>query len=75
MARYNLLTLLTTTILLLSSVANAQFGFFDQMFNQGGGQQQGHGHRQQQKQNVPSDSAWYRENYGNGMFKQIITPP
>ncbi|KAI2613440.1 hypothetical protein GGR54DRAFT_328641 [Hypoxylon sp. NC1633] len=41
---------------LLSTLAHAQFGFFDQMF--GGGQQQ-----QQQPQNVPSDSSIYRSNF------------
>ncbi|KAI1773008.1 hypothetical protein F4818DRAFT_443890 [Hypoxylon cercidicola] len=46
---------------LLSSVANAQFGFFDQMF---GGQQQQQ--QQRQPQNVPSDSSIYRGNF-NGM--------
>ena len=35
--------------------------FFEQMFNQGGQQQQ-----RQQPQNVPSDSNWYQENYNNG---------
>jgi len=39
---------------------NAQFGFFDQMFN-GGGQQQ-----QQQPQNVRSDSQWYQSQYEGG---------
>ncbi|CAK7216922.1 Long chronological lifespan protein 2 [Sporothrix curviconia] len=42
---------------LFAAMANAQFGFFDQMFggNGGGGGQQNNG-----PQNVPSDSAWYR---------------
>jgi len=46
--------------MLLIAGANAQFQFFEQMF-QGGGQQQ-----RQQQQNVPSDSNWYQENYDNG---------
>jgi hypothetical protein len=47
--------------LLLISVANAQFQFFEQMFN---GQPQQH--QRQAPQNVPSDSRWYQENYENG---------
>ncbi|KAI0110519.1 hypothetical protein F4776DRAFT_642179 [Hypoxylon sp. NC0597] len=43
---------------LLSSLANAQFGFFDQMF--GGGQQQ---QQQRQPQNVPSDPSFYQSNF------------
>ncbi|KIH92367.1 hypothetical protein SPBR_03329 [Sporothrix brasiliensis 5110] len=42
--------------LLYAHVAFAQFGFFDQMFGGGGGQQHN------DPQNVPSDSAWYRGN-------------
>ncbi|KAI9757512.1 MAG: Long chronological lifespan protein 2 [Chaenotheca gracillima] len=42
------------TVLLLSS-ANAQFQFFEQMFQ--GGQQE------PQPQNVASDSSWYQQNY------------
>jgi len=68
MARIILSSLLA--ILGLVTFANAQFGsFFDQMF-QGNGGGGGHHHHQQQRQqpqNVPSDSNWYRENYGNGM--------
>lgn len=39
--------------------ATAQFGFFDQMFGQGGQQQQ-------QQANVRSDSSWYQAQYENG---------
>jgi len=60
MARIHLA--LVSAILLLVTRTNAQFQFFEQMF-QGGQQQQ-----QQQPQNVPSDSNWYQENYNNGMF-------
>jgi hypothetical protein len=49
-------------ILLLIAGANAQFQFFEQMFQ---GQQQ---HQQQAPQNVPSDSSWYQQNYDNGML-------
>ena len=40
--------------------ATAQFGFFDQMFGNGGQQQQ-------QQANVRSDSSWYQAQYENGM--------
>ncbi|KAI1184325.1 hypothetical protein F5B17DRAFT_412480 [Nemania serpens] len=43
---------------LLASLAQAQFGFFDQMF---GGQQQQQ--QQQQQQNVPSDPSLYQNNF------------
>jgi hypothetical protein len=46
-------------IALLLVGVNAQFQFFEQMFQ--GGQQQ-----RQEPQNVPSDSNWYQENYNNG---------
>lgn len=55
---------LLCAFLLLIATANAQFQFFEQMF-QGGGQQQ---QQRQQPQNVPSDSNWYRENYNNGIL-------
>lgn len=55
------LSILSAILFLLSiSVANAQFQFFEQMF-QGGQQQQ-----RQEPQNVPSDSSWYQQNYDNG---------
>jgi hypothetical protein len=56
-----LLSFLSATLLLIVG-ANAQFQFFEQMFNQGG-QQQHH----QAPQNVPSDSNWYQENYNSGL--------
>jgi hypothetical protein len=46
---------------LLFSVASAQFGFFDQMFGQG------HPQGQPEKQNVASDSTWYRQTWESGM--------
>lgn len=55
------LSFLSATFLLLS-VANAQFQFFEQMFNGQGQQQQRH----QEPQNVPSDSNWYQQNFENG---------
>ncbi len=42
----------------------AQFQFFEQMFNGGGRQQQ-------QPQEAPSDSSWYRQHYEAG--KEFIT--
>jgi hypothetical protein len=55
------LTLLSA-LLLLFTLANAQFQFFEHMF-QGGQQQQ-----RQEPQNMPSDSSWYQQNYENGTF-------
>ncbi|KAI0426560.1 hypothetical protein F5Y09DRAFT_318619 [Xylaria sp. FL1042] len=55
----------TIWLLLLAtftSLAQAQFNFFDQMFGGGGG---GGGGQQQQQppQNVPSDSSFYQNNF------------
>jgi len=52
---------------LLGSV-NAQFGFFDQMFGGGGHPQQ------QQPQNVPSDSSWYRGNVEKAHCDKYLCP-
>lgn len=43
-------------LLLLVSVAHAQFQFFEQMFGGGGGRQE----QQRASQNVPSDSSRYQ---------------
>ncbi|KAI0468079.1 hypothetical protein F4859DRAFT_224139 [Xylaria cf. heliscus] len=49
---------------LLTSLAQAQFGFFDQMFGGGGQQQQQQQQQQQrQQQNGPSDSSLYQTNF------------
>lgn len=53
-----LLSLLSIALLLAASV-NAQFNFFEQMFQQGGQQRQ-------EPQNAASDPAWYQENYDKG---------
>lgn len=58
-------------VLALLQVAHAQFGFFDQMFQ---GQHGGHGHQQQQPQNVPSDSNWYRSNVENMRCDKYLCP-
>ncbi|KAF2665717.1 hypothetical protein BT63DRAFT_443066 [Microthyrium microscopicum] len=67
-----LLTTLISTLLL--STASAQFqGFFEQMFGgQGGGH--AHGNQQQQGQNAPSDSAWYRQNYEGAPCTNYLCP-
>ncbi|KAI1078682.1 hypothetical protein F5B20DRAFT_546911 [Whalleya microplaca] len=54
---------------LLSSVARAQFGFFEQMFG-GGGQQ----HHQQPPQNVPSDSSIYQSNFERMHCDKYLCP-
>jgi hypothetical protein len=59
---------LPLSILLLVAGANAQFQFFEQMFQ---GQQQ---ERQQQApENVPSDSSWYQQHYDNGMLPFVFS--
>jgi len=57
------LSLLFTTLLLFVLPTFAQFQFFEQMFNQGGQQQQ-------QAQNAASDSSWYKQQYEAGMSLQ-----
>lgn len=49
-----------------ASLVNAQFNFFEQMFGGGGGN--GHHH---QPQDVPSDSAWYRKQWQDGILDFI----
>ena len=60
----------TLLLLALTGATTAQFGFFEHMF---GGQE----HRQ--PQNVPSDSAAYRQNYDgcayNGLCLSFFVPP
>ncbi|KXG50120.1 uncharacterized protein PGRI_060870 [Penicillium griseofulvum] len=57
-------------LLLLVSVAQAQFNFFDQMF--GGGEQQ---QRQQQRsQNVPSDSDRYQQMWSGAQCDNYLCP-
>ncbi|CAG8959345.1 hypothetical protein HYFRA_00013116 [Hymenoscyphus fraxineus] len=63
-----LLPLLSALLLFLTGV-QAQFQFFEQMFN---GQQQ-----QQQRpepQNVPSDSSWYQKNYDTAHCSNYLCP-
>ena len=55
------MTQIYTFLILWIASASAQFGFFDQMFNGGGNQQQ---HR---AQDVGSDSSWYKAQYENGV--------
>jgi hypothetical protein len=56
---------LLSALLVFISPVSAQFQFFEQMFNQGGQQQQ------QQPQNAGSDSAWYQQRYEDGMNSQL----
>ncbi|KAI1505793.1 hypothetical protein F5X99DRAFT_415841 [Biscogniauxia marginata] len=57
---------------LFSSIASAQFGFFEQMFGGSGG---GHAHQEQQRpQNVPSDSAIYRSNFDRMHCDNYLCP-
>lgn len=62
-------------LLVLASLAQAQFQFFEHMF--GGGHQQQQHHRPQEGQNVPSDSSWFRNNWEAGewpsnMFRAVL---
>jgi len=58
MARFQIILAVLASFIWCSS---AQFGFFDQMFGGGGGQQH------QEPQNVRSDSSWYQAQYEGGM--------
>ncbi|KXH63679.1 hypothetical protein CSAL01_02400 [Colletotrichum salicis] len=58
---------LPLVLLTLISSAQAQFGFFDQMF---GGQQQ----QQQQPQNVPSDPSQYQQRYDGSYCEHYLCP-
>jgi hypothetical protein len=51
---------LISALLVFIVPVSAQFQFFEQMFNQGGQQQQ------QQPQNAGSDSNWYQQRYEDG---------
>ncbi|KAI1440210.1 hypothetical protein ABKA04_001202 [Annulohypoxylon sp. FPYF3050] len=56
-------------ILSFTSLASAQFGFFDQMF--GGGQQQ---QQRQQPQNGPSDPSIYQNNFNRLHCDNYLCP-
>ncbi|KAJ9629168.1 Long chronological lifespan protein 2 [Knufia peltigerae] len=58
--------IIASLLFLFSSLAAAQFQFFEQFF-QGGQQAQG----QQEKQNVPSDSSWYRQNWEGDVEEKV----
>jgi hypothetical protein len=49
---------LLIALLSFFALANAQFGFFDQMFGGGGGH-----HQEQRSQNNPSDARHYQHQY------------
>ncbi|KZF20378.1 hypothetical protein L228DRAFT_250062 [Xylona heveae TC161] len=60
---------LIISFLCLALSAQAQFQFFEQMF-QGGG----HGHAQAQPQNVASDSDWYQRTYNEAHCTNYLCP-
>ncbi|KAL2754771.1 hypothetical protein ACRALDRAFT_2028048 [Sodiomyces alcalophilus JCM 7366] len=60
---------LALVLLTLVAAAQAQFGFFEQMFSGGGGQQE-----QQRQQNVPSDAAGYRRQYDGSHCDKYLCP-
>ncbi|KAI0201191.1 hypothetical protein F4808DRAFT_460051 [Astrocystis sublimbata] len=69
MYRRNPFTLLL--LALFTSLAHAQFGFFDQMFGGGGSQQQ---QQQQRPQNGPSDSSLYQTNFERLHCENYLCP-
>ncbi|OQV00464.1 hypothetical protein CLAIMM_05954 isoform 2 [Cladophialophora immunda] len=60
---------LITLVLFLAGIASAQFQFFEQFFH--GGQQN---QAAQEKQNVPSDSNWYRQNWDGATCNNYLCP-
>ncbi|KAL2424207.1 Long chronological lifespan protein 2 [Exophiala dermatitidis] len=62
--------LIPSLILLFVGLAAAQFQFFEQFF-QGGQQGQ---QASQDKQNVPSDSSWYRQNWEGATCSNYLCP-
>ncbi|KAI9682459.1 MAG: Long chronological lifespan protein 2 [Trizodia sp. TS-e1964] len=58
-----------SALLLYTLGATAQFQFFEQMF-----QGHPHAHQHQQPQNVPSDSAWYQQNYEAAHCSNYLCP-
>ncbi|OJD19198.1 hypothetical protein AJ78_00811 [Emergomyces pasteurianus Ep9510] len=56
-------------LLFLATVAQAQFQFFEHMFN--GGQQQ---HQDSRDHDAPSDSSWYQRNYDNARCSGYLCP-
>ncbi|KAF2483337.1 hypothetical protein BDY17DRAFT_324081 [Neohortaea acidophila] len=59
---------LLTALFLFLLPASAQFQFFEQMFNQGGQQQQA------QPQNMGSDSVWYQQQYEAAPCDKYLCP-
>ncbi|PLN80070.1 hypothetical protein BDW42DRAFT_171485 [Aspergillus taichungensis] len=57
-------------LLLLVSVAHAQFQFFEQMFGGGGGRQE----QQRASQNVPSDSSRYQSMWEGSRCDKYLCP-
>ncbi|RYN27426.1 hypothetical protein AA0113_g7441 [Alternaria arborescens] len=65
MARFQIILAVLASFIWCSS---AQFGFFDQMFGGGGGQQH------QEPQNVRSDSSWYQAQYEGAQCSHYLCP-
>jgi len=61
---------LISILILFAGLASAQFQFFDQFFHGGQQQQQA----PQEKQNVPSDSNWYRQNWEQATCNNYLCP-
>ncbi|RFU78217.1 long chronological lifespan 2 [Trichoderma arundinaceum] len=56
------------------ALANAQFGFFDQMFGGGGGGGGGGHHQEQRSQNNPSDARFYQHHYTHSACDKYLCP-
>lgn len=59
--------------LLLASVAQAQFQFFEHMFGGGGGGGQRQGRQQAEPHDGPSDPSWYQNEWESGEFVRSDT--
>jgi len=53
-------------LLLLASMAQAQFQFFEHMFGGGGGGGQRQARQQAEPHDGPSDPSWYQHEWENG---------
>ncbi|KAL7914947.1 hypothetical protein GGI35DRAFT_435649 [Trichoderma velutinum] len=64
---------LLLALLSFFALANAQFGFFDQMFGGGGGGGGGH-HQEKRQQNNPSDARHYQHQYTHSACDNYLCP-
>ncbi|OJJ79638.1 protein lcl2 [Aspergillus glaucus CBS 516.65] len=60
--------------LLLASVAQAQFQFFEHMFGGGGGGGQRQGRQQAEPHDGPSDPTWYQNEWESARCSKYLCP-